>query len=94
MNERRDNPKWRAQREFEKRSTVPLQIRFNIRTDADIIARLAAQDNKQGYIKRLIRADIAAGNVAGWREAVITAIEMGYTVERAENGALTFTPKK
>lgn len=94
MSERRDNPKWRPQREYEKRSTIPCMIRFNIRTDADIIARLAEQDNKQGYIKRLIRADIAAGNVAGWREAVISAIETGYIVERAENGALTFTPKK
>lgn len=27
--------------------------------DADVIAQLDAQDNKQGYIKRLIRADMA-----------------------------------
>jgi hypothetical protein len=94
MPERRGNPKTRPQREYEKRATVPMQIRFNIKTDADIIARLAEQNNKQGYIKRLIREDIAAGNVAGWREDVISALETLYTVERAESGALIFTPKK
>ena len=35
------------------------QVKFNIRTDADIIAHLEAQQNIQGYVKRLIRDDIA-----------------------------------
>ena len=35
-------------------------VRLHNGKDADIIARLAAQpDGKQGYIKRLIREDIA-----------------------------------
>lgn len=33
----------------------------NDRTDADIIARLESVGNKQGYIKQLIRDDIARG---------------------------------
>lgn len=33
-------------------------MKLNTKTDADILARLAQEPNKQGYIKRLIRADI------------------------------------
>ncbi len=35
-------------------------LKYNIRTDADIIAHLEKQSSIQGYIKKLIRADIAA----------------------------------
>ena len=35
-------------------------LKYNIRTDADIIAWLSRQPSIQGYIKRLIRADISA----------------------------------
>jgi len=35
-------------------------IKLSKTTDADIINRLAGLDNKQGYIKELIRADILA----------------------------------
>ena len=31
---------------------------FNIKHDADVIAEIEKQDNKQGYVKALIRADI------------------------------------
>ena len=34
-------------------------LKYNIRTDADIIAQLEKQPSMQGYIKRLIREDIA-----------------------------------
>lgn len=43
-------------------NTRRVRCRFNLRTDADILARLDAVSNVQGYIKALIRADIAAGN--------------------------------
>lgn len=33
-------------------------LRFNLRTDADILARLDTVGNKQGYIKELIRREI------------------------------------
>ena len=33
-------------------------LRFNLRTDADILARLDKVGNKQGYIKQLIRRDL------------------------------------
>lgn len=35
-------------------------MKYNIHTDADIIAHLEKQPSIQGYIKQLIRADIAA----------------------------------
>ena len=34
-------------------------LKLNNTTDADIIAKLASVDSMQGYIKRLIRADMA-----------------------------------
>ena len=39
-------------------------LKLNIHTDADIIARLDDVPSMQGYIKKLIRADIAAEDVA------------------------------
>ena len=35
-------------------------LKYNINTDADIIAHLETKKSIQGYIKQLIRADIAA----------------------------------
>lgn len=34
-----------------------LYLKLNVVNDKDIIERLKAQDNKQGYIKELIRVD-------------------------------------
>ena len=45
---------------FDKKNTKMLTLKLNIRTDADILARIAQEPNKQSYIKSLIRADIAA----------------------------------
>lgn len=44
---------------YNKRNTVPVQLRFNKKTDADILKHLEGVENRQGYIKALIRADIA-----------------------------------
>lgn len=45
---------------YNKRSTVQFCIRLNKNTDADIIEHLKNENNKQGYIKFLIRKDINA----------------------------------
>ena len=45
---------------YDKQSTRFIGLKFNNRTDADIIKMLESQANKQSYIKQLIRADIAA----------------------------------
>ena len=44
---------------WDRENTRQVKFKFNIRTDADIIAHLEAQQNVQGYVKRLIRDDIA-----------------------------------
>ena len=52
----------RAQAKYDKDNTVQIKLKLNKKTDADIIACLAAADNVQGYIKELIRADILRDN--------------------------------
>ena len=48
-----------AQERWLKANSVNLNIRLMIRTEQDIIERLDEVGNKAGYIKRLIREDIA-----------------------------------
>ena len=55
MSEKKITP----QAKFEKDKCTRISIKLVNNTDADILAHLAKQPNKQGYIKALIRADIA-----------------------------------
>ena len=48
-----------AKRDWMRANTTVITIKINHRTDADIIEQLTTVDNKNGYIKQLIRADIA-----------------------------------
>lgn len=48
-----------SQMRFDKENTRRYGIKLNTHTDADIIARLDAQPSMQGYIRKLIRDDIA-----------------------------------
>ena len=43
----------------EKEYTRRYQLKLNTNTDKDVIERLSEQESMQGYIKRLIREDIA-----------------------------------
>lgn len=52
----------RAQAKYDKDNTVQVKLKLNKKTDKDIITRLAAADNQQGYIKELIRLDILRDN--------------------------------
>lgn len=45
----------KAQEKYDKANTVQLHLKLNKKTDADIIATLNNVDNKQGFIKDLIR---------------------------------------
>ena len=49
----------RASLKWEAENTVQIKLKLHRVNDADILARLEASGNKQGYIKELIRADIA-----------------------------------
>ena len=50
-----------AVRRYDDAHTRQIKLKLNITTDADVIERLRAVDNVQGYIKGLIRKDIKAG---------------------------------
>ena len=48
----------RANAKYDALHTVQVKLKLNTTTDADVIARLEEVDNKQGYIKDLIREDM------------------------------------
>ena len=48
----------RAHQKYNAKATKQVPLRFNLKTDADILEKLYSTDNIQGYIKQLIRADI------------------------------------
>ena len=49
----------RASVKYNKENTVQISLKLNRTTDADLIDSLNRVKNKQGYIKELIRRDIA-----------------------------------
>lgn len=48
----------KAQAKYDAANTKQVRLKLNTRTDADILERFDRCDNVQGYIKRLVRADI------------------------------------
>lgn len=48
----------RAAAKYEAENIKQIKLKLNRRTDADILAKLEAEENVQGYIKRLIREDM------------------------------------
>lgn len=51
----------KAQKKYDAKNTRQVHLKLNRRTDKDVLARLDEVPSKQGYIKRLIRADIERG---------------------------------
>ena len=47
------------QERYDAKNTIKICLKLNLTHDADILAALEASGNKQGYIKSLIRADLA-----------------------------------
>ena len=47
------------QSRYDRANTKRISLKLNAKTDQDVLEHLAQQANVQGYIKRLIRADIA-----------------------------------
>ena len=58
ISERKETP----QQRYDKAHAERLSLKLNKGTDADILERLETVPSKQGYIKDLIRADIAAND--------------------------------
>lgn len=54
--------KYAPQAKFEREKCTRVSIKLVNNTDADILAHLSKLPNKQGYIKALIRADMAKGS--------------------------------
>ena len=48
----------KAQAKYDAEHTTGVYLKLNNKNDADILDRLASVDNRQGYIKQLIREDI------------------------------------
>ena len=52
----------KAQMKYDAKATKQIKLKLNITSDKDILDKLDQVDNKQGYIKDLIRKDIMAGD--------------------------------
>ena len=50
----------RAQEKYDAENTRKILLKLNLKTDIDVLDKLDAVGNKQGYIKSLIRKDIEA----------------------------------
>ena len=48
---------------WDRHNTVQYKMKLQRRTDADIIALFETLENKQGYIKQLIRNDISGERI-------------------------------
>ena len=58
------------QRKYDESHTRTFRIKLNLTIDKDIIEKLTAQPSMQGYIKELIRRDIANESVPNWESIV------------------------
>ena len=52
----------KAQMKYDAKATKQIKLKLNLTSDKDILDKLDHVDNKQGYIKELIRKDIMAGD--------------------------------
>lgn len=48
----------KATLKYDSQMTTQVKMKLNVKTDADILAKLDSVPSKQTYIKQLIRADI------------------------------------
>lgn len=55
----RTKEKLTAKERYDARTAVHISLKLNKGTDADVLRRLEEVSSKQGYIKELIRADLA-----------------------------------
>ena len=58
MGKKLTDAKRRANKKYDAANTKQLNLKLNLKTDADILEHLEKQENVQGYIKDLIREDI------------------------------------
>ena len=51
-----------AQKKYDQTHTKSIIMKLNRTTDADVLKRLEEVENKQGYLKELVRSDIRTAN--------------------------------
>ena len=49
-----------AQRKYDSANCKFYHLKFNLRTDADVIAKLESVPSRQDYLRQLVRKDLAA----------------------------------
>ena len=59
MGKKLTDAKRAAIKKYDAANTKQVMLKLNLKTDADILARLQEVGNTQGYIKTLIREDMA-----------------------------------
>lgn len=57
--EKKKTPQVLAVERYDKKTARPVHLKFNAKTDAELLEHLSTISNKQGYIKALILADMA-----------------------------------
>ena len=51
-------PYYPSNARYEKENLVRVMVKFNKRTEAPLVERIEREDNKAGYLKKLVREDI------------------------------------
>ena len=69
MGKKLTEAKKEAIKRYDAANTKQIILKLNLKTDADILARLQEVGNTQGYIKILIREDIVERAARKFREA-------------------------
>jgi hypothetical protein len=46
------------QERYDRKNTIQVKLKLNMKTDADIIEYLSSLENKQGTLKELIRKEL------------------------------------
>ena len=69
----------RASIKYDKENMRQIKFNLSMKYDQDVIAKLEAVGNKQGYIKDLIRADIARANSEKMKEGSTMKYEINVT---------------
>ena len=80
----------RANMKFVKEKTRRVAMNLVYSTDADIIAKLESVDSMQGYIKALIRADIAAAKYYTAEADTLQKIAEFKTVKEAQEAVARY----
>lgn len=49
---------------YEKENLLRVMVKFNRKTEPDLVERVESQENRAGYLKRLVKEDIERGSNA------------------------------